>query len=127
FLSKIINPTLHFTPGNARIVPIPTSNKLTKINLSVTESISVAQSDWNSRETSWDFEHNEFIKLQRETIQTALEKYKNYWTQQFYQLHCNEEELNRQFIEIYELQDELTPEVPLDEITILQEELDRKK
>ena len=38
----------------------------------------------------------------------------------FYQLHENEEELNRQFIEIYGLQDELTPDVPLSEITILQ-------
>src|SRR5690554_455529 len=40
----------------------------------------------------------------------------------FFQLHQNEEELNRQFIEIYGLQDELTPDVPLEEITILQEE-----
>ena len=42
----------------------------------------------------------------------------------FYLLHENEEELNRIFIEIYGLQDELTPEVPLKDITILQEELD---
>jgi hypothetical protein len=39
----------------------------------------------------------------------------NYWNEQFFQLHENEEELNRQFIEIYGLQDELTPDVPLEE------------
>ena len=49
-----------------------------------------------------------------------LEQYKKKWERMFYQLHENEEELNRQFIEIYGLQDELTPDVPLSEITILQ-------
>lgn len=47
-------------------------------------------------------------------------EYKALWEEKFYQLHTNEEELNRQFIEIYGLQDELTPDVPLDEVTILQ-------
>ena len=46
---------------------------------------------------------------------------KQKWERKFMQLHANEEELNRQFIDIYGLQDELTPDVPLDEITILQQ------
>ena len=50
-----------------------------------------------------------------------MEAYKQEWTDKFMQLHANEEELNRQFIDIYGLQDELTPDVPLDEITILQQ------
>lgn len=49
-----------------------------------------------------------------------MEQYKKKWEHLFIQLHANEEELNRQFIEIYGLQDELTPDVPLSEITILQ-------
>lgn len=55
------------------------------------------------------------------SLQWRMEQYKKKWEQMFNQLHGNEEELNRQFIEIYGLQDELTPNVPLDEITILQQ------
>lgn len=50
-----------------------------------------------------------------------MEQYKLKWEKLFMQLHTNEEELNRQFIDIYGLQDELTPDVPLDEVTILQQ------
>jgi hypothetical protein len=55
-------------------------------------------------------------------FQQVYDNYKSKWSEMFFQLHRNEEELNRQFIEIYGLQDELTPDVPLEEITILQEE-----
>ena len=87
--------------------------------------------DWKSKELSWDFQLNELIRFNKkggiDTLQDAYDVFKQYWANKFFQLHQNEEELNRQFIEIYGLQEELTPEVPLDEITILQEELDSKK
>ena len=54
-------------------------------------------------------------------IDHCIRAYKSDWERHFNQLHSNEEELNRQFIDIYGLQDELTPDVPLDEITILQQ------
>ena len=54
------------------------------------------------------------------SLQWRIEQYKKKWTHLFMQLYANEVELNRQFIEIYELQDGLTPDVPLSEITILQ-------
>ena len=57
----------------------------------------------------------------KKTVASAYEVYKQVWEARFMQLHANEEELNRQFIEIYGLQDELTKDVPLDEITILQQ------
>ena len=53
-------------------------------------------------------------------LEILVENYQSEWEDLFYELHRNEEELNRKFIEIYGLQDELTPDVPLDEITILQ-------
>lgn len=56
-----------------------------------------------------------------DSLQWCYEQYKEKWERLFTKLHENEEELNRQFIDIYGLQDELTPEVPLDEITILQQ------
>ena len=55
------------------------------------------------------------------SLEWRMEQYKRKWERKFMQLHKNEEELNRQFIDIYGLQDELTPDVPLDEITILQQ------
>ena len=54
-------------------------------------------------------------------LEWRMEQYKLKWEHKFMQLHKNEEELNRQFIDIYGLQDELTPDVPLNEITILQQ------
>ena len=54
------------------------------------------------------------------SLEWRMEQYKTKWERKFMQLHENEEELNRQFIDIYDLQDELTPNVPLNEITILQ-------
>ena len=55
------------------------------------------------------------------SLEWRMEQYKTKWERKFMQLHKNEEELNRQFIDIYGLQDELTPDVPLNEITILQQ------
>lgn len=104
----------------------------------VSQNISISKLDWDSHETSWDFKENEIIRLQKEglgEVSVRLEdvkvlryfslyglilEYKVFWEEKFYQLHANEEELNRQFIEIYGLQDELTPDVPFDEVTILQ-------
>ena len=56
-------------------------------------------------------------------LRTSVQTWQEQVTQDFFQLHTNEEELNRIFIDIYGLQDELTPEVALKDITILQEEL----
>ena len=55
------------------------------------------------------------------SLEWRMEQYKTKWERKFMQLHKNEEELNRQFIDIYDLQDELTPNVPLNEITLLQQ------
>ena len=55
------------------------------------------------------------------SLEWRMEQYKTKWERKFMQLHKNEEELNRQFIDIFGLQDELTPDVPLNEITILQQ------
>lgn len=63
----------------------------------------------------------ESVVLQLELLEWRLKQFKIKWERMFYQLHANEEELNRLFIDIYGLQDELTPKVPLDEVTILQQ------
>lgn len=125
---KILNPTINCQVENIAAVPVIYScdEKKKKIIQCVKESINLSKTDWNFREFSWDFKHSPLLN---ETA--SLEKSYDVWqedvTKDFFQLHANEEELNRIFIDIYGLQDELTPEVALKDITILQEELDRKQ
>ena len=122
---KIINPTINASPGIIKRLPYPRDNK--DIDSLVSQNISISKSDWDAHETSWDFEENELVRLGKEQgegphrLSYLMEAYKEHWTEQFLRLHANEEELNRQFIEIYGLQDELTPDVPLSEVTILQQ------
>ena len=91
----------------------------------VNQNISISKQDWDAHETSWDFKENELVRIFNDngwgTLDIVVSEYKREWERLFMQLHANEEELNRQFIDIYGLQDELTPDVPLDEITILQQ------
>ncbi len=126
---KAFNPTLVFQFIDIKKIPIA-FNKEIKTSLIDTNN-KISQSDWDTHETSIDFKEFELIRFNNEggidNLEDAYEHYRQYWTNKFFQLHQNEEELNRQFIEIYGLKEELTPEVPLDEITILQEELDSKK
>ena len=120
---KIFSPTLNFQVGDLKQIPIIfIDDKEVIVSQIVNINLNISKSDWDFHETSWDFQQNELIKQQTESIKTAFENYKKEWSDKFYELHRNEEELNRQFIEIYGLQDELTPDVPLEEITILQEE-----
>ena len=127
----IINPTLNYGAGTIANIPLILSDN-PAIRPLVQACVGIERFDWNSHEASWDFKDNELIRIYKENHSTDVDMdanqlkdvvalYKEYWTGQFNQLHNNEEELNRQFIEIYGLQDELTPDVPLDEITILQQ------
>lgn len=124
---KILNPTLIYQAGDINRIPtIISENKLPITNSFTTNNISISKSDWDSRETSWDFETHPLIKESQTSLQSSYQAWESKVTQDFYQLHANEVELNRIFIDIYGLQDELTPEVKLKDITILQEELDPK-
>lgn len=137
-LLKLMNPTINTTAGDVLSLPYIQSDS-GEIESLVSQNISISRADWDSHETSWDFKENELVRLAKEglgkitatvngevamqyySFQLLVEEYKTYWTEQFLQLHANEEELNRQFIKIYGLEDELTPDVPLEEITILQQ------
>jgi len=125
-LMKIINPTFHFNISSVLLLPIYTSSILShKENIKelTQQNIDISKEEWDSRETSWDFTKSELIKHKADTkIETAYSNYCNHWKVQHNTLHQNEEELNRLFIDIYELQDELTPDVELKDITILKNE-----
>lgn len=124
-LSQIIlntfNSTVNFQAIDIQNIPIKYQNEDDIIELS-SRNIEISKQEWNSREISWDFLQNELVSFRGVTLQSAINSYKDYWALQFRKLHQNEEELNRQFIDIYGLQDDLTPNVPLEDITILKEE-----
>ena len=130
-LIKVINPSMNANPGDIGKIPIININPQ-KLEKFVSENIFISKQDWDSHETSWDFEENPLLGYinkeiaEGETgksykIESLYNLYTTDWEERFMQLHANEEELNRQFIEIYDLQDELTPDVPLDKVTILQQ------
>ena len=97
------------------------SNKSNIIEI-VNNSIEISKTEWDSKENSWDFQRNDFIHFKGQDIEESYDLYQQYWKNKFFQLHKSEEELNRQFIEIYGLQEELTLDVPMEDITILKEE-----
>ncbi|MHC9544967.1 MAG: BREX-1 system adenine-specific DNA-methyltransferase PglX [Vulcanimicrobiota bacterium] len=150
---RILNPTMHFKVGNIASLPIifPSDPAVKfRIDALAEDCISISRLDWDSFETSWDFQAHPFIthrptwdqknpthKLSSDSppmagpsaqdgkIEDAFNAWKLFADVQFSRLKANEEELNRIFIEIYGLQDEMTPEVTDKDITIRKAELER--
>ena len=123
YLLKIISPTLDYHEGPMSNLPVTledSSIKLEIINNLVIKNLNISKEEWDSRETSWDFE--KLFLIDGKDLKTAYENYCNHWRDNFVQLHKNEEELNRLFIEIYDLQDEMDEKVSFDDITILKKE-----
>jgi type II restriction/modification system DNA methylase subunit YeeA len=108
---KIINPTINYQVENIAQIPVIISNiHKPKIDLLVSQNITISKIDWDSFEISWNFEKHPFLKCKNRTISTSFENWKKTTETQMDQLSKNEVELNRLFIEIYNLQDELSPE-----------------
>lgn len=147
---KILNPTINYSSGVIQKAPLPGKNDkaipLAKSNISISkQDWDAHETSWDFQrnelltidaETYADNIQYQIEKHEKETgekicidpaapelgsLAWRMEQYKLKWEKLFMQLHANEEELNRQFIDIYGLQDELTPDVPLDEVTILQQ------
>ena len=115
----VLSPTLNFEAGHLALIPLIYNDNKKIIEL-IEENISISKKEWDSRETSWDFEKLSLID--GKDLKSAYENYCSHWRDNFVQLHKNEEELNRLFIEIYDLQDEMDEKVSFDDITILKKE-----
>ena len=120
-LIESIAPTLNYEVGQISNVPIKLIEDGSH-TLLIDDCISISKTDWDSRETSWDFEKTPLLN-KSQSLKLAYLKRLEEVSEDFFQLHQNEEELNNIFINIYGLLDELTPEVVLKDITILQDEL----
>ena len=141
--TKLLCPTLHFQWGDIQKFPIRLN--IQKIDLVIKKTnicIKIAKTDWDSFETSWDFQRHPLLQHAAFTPQMVAKEEANgyltmngitdayrHWEQvcneRFNQLKANEEELNRIFIDIYGLQDELTPEVEDKDITVRKADLGR--
>ena len=128
---RLLAPTISFNSGAIGSLPYREVNN-SVIRSLVNDNVTISKSDWDSHETSWDFEANPLVLFRNQKVADGcldssfqlkffVKDFETQWEERFNQLHENEEELNRQFIEIYGLQDEIDPKVPKNEITILQQ------
>ena len=134
---KILNPTINMNVGDIGNLPLIVSKTYKeKVDFLVERCIELAKLDWNSFETSWDFKCHPLISvisqnrtLFEDTSDIDLSEcyicWENECNERFNQLKANEEDLNSIFIDIYGLQDELTPEVEDKDVTVCKADLQR--
>ena len=142
---RILSPTINFNVGDIARLPVKVDSiRRTAIESITSDNISISRSDWDSFETSWDFQahplvpttYEKFEQLSegmnsmecKKVVSLLSESYRR-WEQEceyrFLQLKKNEEELNRIFIDIYGLQDELTPNVEDKDVTVRKADVQR--
>lgn len=125
YFLDIFNSTLNYQPGDiARIPIILNYNIKQNIDEMVSECCKISKEDWDCFETSWDFTRHPLLKSMAKvsTIRDSIANWNTYTYQQRSLLKHNEEELNKIFIDIYRLNDELTPEVDDKDVTIRKED-----
>lgn len=122
YFLRLLNPTLNTNIKDILNLPLKlTTNKLLteKIENLVNSNIQISKDDWDSFETSWDFEQHPLLRFKENgKVEDSFNKWKEYKQEQFNKLKANEEELNRLFIEIYGLQDEMDSKVDDKDITV---------
>lgn len=137
FYLDLLSPTINFQAGDVGKVPyIYRQSSHNKINELTDKILMISKADWNSDETSWDFQRHLLISviprnrmlfddIDSIDLEECYMCWENECNDRFNQLKANEEELNRIFIDIYGLQDELTPEVEDKDVTVRKADLQR--
>ena len=121
----LFNEGLNYNQGDIAKLPIVKSEIEDKVCKKVMETVEISKAEWDSFETSWDFQKHPLISYAVDKVSTSFEMWSKECAERFNQLKANEEELNRIFIDIYRLQDELTPEVEDKDVTVRQADLQR--
>ena len=126
---QMLNPTTTFQVGNIGSLPFVFRNG-EMVSTLAAKSVELSKVDWDADELSWDFLVHPLVQLKsgagygtdvskwNHTVESAYENWDSSCTDRFNQLKSNEEELNRIFIDVYDLKDELTPEVDDDDVTV---------
>lgn len=118
YLLSLINASFHFQVGDVAKIPVLEVDPSASNNASTL--VSLSKNDWDSYETSWDFTSLPVLNpdYRQPTLKTTYQKLRAHWREMTLEMQRLEEENNRTFIDAYGLQDELKPEVPLNEITL---------
>ena len=118
-ITKLINPTINMNVGEIQSIPLVEINKFIVEGI-VGSLINLSSKDWDSYETSWDFTSHLLLNTgyRALNLQATYNNLRAHWQSMTQEMQRLEEENNRIFIEAYGLQDELTPEVSLNEITL---------
>lgn len=122
-LLNTLNPTLNILPGNISSLPIletEVEQIKSRVNGGVEEAVAIARADWDSFETSWDFQGFSFVRddLRGATLAESFANWERHCKVNIKRMQELETENNHLFIEAYSLQDELSPEVPEEQITL---------
>ena len=117
YVFKMINPTISLQIGNFVNFPFINYKNESLIEL-VKSNIKLSKQDWDAFETSWDFQKSPLLTQNASSLHQAYNNWFNEALTRFNQLKSNEEELNRIFINLYGLQDELTPEEDNKEVSV---------
>ena len=124
YVLSVTSQTLDFKPGRIAELPVVIAER-DSVEPIVNQQVKLSKNDWDSFETSWNFKKHPLISYSTNKMSTAFEMWSKECAERFNQLKANEEELNRIFIDIYGLQDELTPEVEDKDVTVRQADLQR--
>ena len=134
-LLAVLNPTMNFSCGVIGTLPY-IEKKIEEVARIVKECVRISKWDWDSFETSWDFKYHPLISVISTNralfddmtdidLAECYTCWENECDEHFKQLKFNEEELNHMFIDIYGLQEELTPEVEDKDVTVHKADLQR--
>lgn len=123
---SFLSPTLDYHEGPMGKVPlIVDEEKIELVDNVVNSNVYLSKTDWDSFETSWDFTVHPLVKNNVGTVSEAYSLWSKECDDRFNRLKANEEELNRIFIDIYGLQDELDPYVEDKDVTVRKADLER--
>lgn len=120
-LTKVLNPSVHFNPGNFDDLPLPKGFDLASVADLIKSIVCVSAGDWDAYERSWDFQSLPLLSASTDPNPTLESSYIAWIANNklaIAEMKRLEEENNRLFIDAYGLQDELTPEVPIEQITL---------
>ena len=124
YVLGVTSQTLDFKPGRIAELPVVVAER-DSVEPIVNHQVKLSKKDWDSFETSWDFEKHPLVSYSTNKMSTAFALWSEECVERFDQLKANEEELNRIFIDIYGLQDELTSEVEDKDVTVRKADLQR--
>lgn len=128
YIFTFVNPTINFPSGYLESLPLKVAQTET-VDKYVRQCVDLSKADWDSFETSWDFQRHPLVTPAIDQhymlLSDCWRDWKRACAERFAQLKANEEELNRIFIDIYGLQDELTPDVDDKDVTVRKADLGR--